>query len=477
MAAEVIIALLKIIRHKKLLFIYRVAMKASFLALWFVINVLLSGFSVSLHAGAPLWRFTPLTATTLTIPADASATVQYIVTNQSRKTHSLAMKSIPATHQITTGAGICGNSFVLGYQQSCTLTFEINGSLLQRDLIGGPVVCQTSSGDIPNPTACYQPSLNNQLNIMRAPATPSASISASVSTLALSVDCPTLSGDCTISNAALTGTPRIITITNNSASPALSVTYTASLLPPGTTVTPASCDIPEGHTCIFTITPGQTPSAAPGDTTPVPISLNFSGSNTNTISTTVNILTYGSVYQDGYVFAVDDSTLTTTSIGGKVVALSDQSTSMPWQPGYTNSLNCTATSADSYINGVDNTTAIFTALNPGHLPNTYAGGICETYVTSGYSDWYLPSICEMSYHDSGGDPCGDVTSPTLQNIQSSLVDNNIGNLDLSAIYWSSTQNVSGDPLILALFNLFGIAGFQGGDLKEALSYVRCARIF
>ncbi len=47
------------------------------------------------HAGMPLWTFTPLTPTTLTVEADATATVSYQVTNQSRRPHTLMMRNIP----------------------------------------------------------------------------------------------------------------------------------------------------------------------------------------------------------------------------------------------------------------------------------------------------------------------------------------------------------------------------------------------
>ena len=37
------------------------------------------------HAGTPLWTFTPLTPTTITVAGSDTATVRYQVTNQSRK--------------------------------------------------------------------------------------------------------------------------------------------------------------------------------------------------------------------------------------------------------------------------------------------------------------------------------------------------------------------------------------------------------
>ena len=74
------------------------------------------------------------------------------------------MKAIPGVTQLTT-PGNCPNQFVLGYQQSCTLTLSINGSALNGNVIGGPVVCQQG-----NPNQCYQPSAANSLHITKGPA-------------------------------------------------------------------------------------------------------------------------------------------------------------------------------------------------------------------------------------------------------------------------------------------------------------------
>jgi hypothetical protein len=104
------------------------------------------------YAGMPLWSFVPLTETSILIQANNTATVNYQVTNQSKKTHTLGLSAIPAITQITS-AGNCPNPFVLAYQQSCTLGLIIHGSTLQGDVIGGPLVCQQGST-----LQCYQPS-------------------------------------------------------------------------------------------------------------------------------------------------------------------------------------------------------------------------------------------------------------------------------------------------------------------------------
>ncbi len=92
--------------------------------------VMLNMLCTYVHAGSPIWTFTPLTATTLSVTSDSTATVQYLVTNQSRKSHVLTMKSITGIRQITSGLGVCPMAFALGSRQSCTLSLEIDGSLL-----------------------------------------------------------------------------------------------------------------------------------------------------------------------------------------------------------------------------------------------------------------------------------------------------------------------------------------------------------
>lgn len=117
------------------------------------------------YAGSPLWTFTPdpYYSPTLSITSAGSATIQYTVTNQSRKTHTLMMKPITGITQITTG-GNCPGVFTLAYHQSCTLKLLVNGNLLAGNVHGGPVVCQQG-----NMLECYQPAFANALNITLIP--------------------------------------------------------------------------------------------------------------------------------------------------------------------------------------------------------------------------------------------------------------------------------------------------------------------
>ncbi len=95
-----------------------------------------------------------------------TATVKYIVTNQSKKPKILIMSPIIGINQVTSGTGNCSNPFSLGYKQSCTLTLEVIGSELVRNISGGPVVCNQG-----NRLQCYQPGSTNSLNITKGDAT------------------------------------------------------------------------------------------------------------------------------------------------------------------------------------------------------------------------------------------------------------------------------------------------------------------
>ncbi|CDZ77343.1 putative protein related to plant photosystem II stability/assembly factor [Legionella massiliensis] len=109
----------------------------------------------------PLWTFTPLTPTTIQVPTNSTAIVQYTVTNMSSKLHTLMMVPISGITQITS-AGSCPNPFVLAPTQSCTLSLQVNGNY---PVLGGPLVCQQDPNGYPNPHQCYHPYPANLLNI------------------------------------------------------------------------------------------------------------------------------------------------------------------------------------------------------------------------------------------------------------------------------------------------------------------------
>ncbi|MEZ5565979.1 MAG: hypothetical protein R3F24_10870 [Gammaproteobacteria bacterium] len=288
------------------------------------------------------------------------------------------------------------------------------------------------------------------------------------------------------------GASRTLTISNSGGSDALAVGYTANL-PAGSTIAPAACGtIAAGNQCVLTITPGATPSAAPGDVSPVPVTLSASGSNTNTVTAQISVVGFGSVYQSGYLFAIDDTTPGNESIAGTVAAITDQASpasgpdAVSWADstiviqGVSEASTSPPDTCNGNRDGQCNTTEIVAANSPprrvpGVDPTTYAAGVC-TATMDGYSDWYLPAICEMGYDSSGaGTGCGTQGAPLRQTMQANLVDNgNIGNL--AGNYWSSTQD-SVSPAQLAWHSFFasggGSAQLQSG--RGNLLGVRCVR--
>jgi len=100
----------------------------------------------------------------------------------------------------------------------------------------------------------------------------------------------------------------------------------------------------------------------------------------------------------------------------------------------------------------------------------YAAGLCTQTIAS-YSDWYLPAICEMGY---GISACGTSGAPTLQNIQSSLIDSS-GLSAPAGYYWSSTER-SNSPQFIAWIQLFASGGgSQFFDYKSNQLGVWCSR--
>lgn len=303
----------------------------------------------------------------------------------------------------------------------------------------------------------------------------SALLTASVNTLALAVG----------------GNSRSITVTNVSPFVADNVTYSTSpALPAGTVIVPASCGtMAPSATCAITIVPGIVPSAAVGDTSPTPVTLSISGNNTNIISPTLQVVTHGSVIQGGYLFAIDDTTPASASIGGSVVTTTDQVAGTPgvmWSsdisgspvfdniPGITEASTNPPNACNGNSDGACNSNEIVTTYMS--VPLTfYAAGVCKATI-AGYADWYLPSVCEMGYDTSFvGSGCGTNVSPTLQNIQSNLVDNgDVG--AISGTYWSSTE-YSAIPAVASWGQFFATSGgsYQFADDKFVTRAVRCVR--
>lgn len=402
------------------------------------------------YAAAPLWTMEPVSgfSPTLTISSNATATIKYLVTNRSHKAHTLQMQPIA-------GISSAGCNAALGYNQSCILSLIVNGSALRGDVNGGPLLCNQG-----NPLQCYQPAPANSLaiHLIRQPAT----LTPSVATLALAINCQPASACTTTQNAALTGNPRHITIQNTGSVAATNVTVTALGLPAGTSITSNSCSgtLSAGSFCVITLTPGAVASADSNQaacttgTAPIGGSVTISADNTIAAQVVIYVLGYGCQYQGGFLYAVDDTTANSDSIGGKVAALVDQANPIRgagvlWSSNgssghfpdttadiiplisdtHTNDSYSTAqthfnslylnanifpfppasafAACNATTDGVCDSANILTLyttyitnsgtglIAPGPTnPAYYAAGVC-TAVINNYADWFLPAICEL----------------------------------------------------------------------------------
>jgi hypothetical protein len=216
------------------------------------------------NAGTPLWTFEALTPTTVAVPFNAIASVQYRVTNQSNRSHTLVMQSIPGVLQVTSGAGVCSNPFVLAGHASCTLSLQIIGSELNRPISDGPIICQ--QGGLTN--QCYRPAAAEILQITQ---TPSADTNIAVSGSPLSLIAGGPTGSLIITNMSSD-----ITATN------ITSNFTGTALEGLVTETGNTCaSVAPNSSCTLTYTPGNTDVSL--------TSFTIKGDNTNSVTAQIGI--------------------------------------------------------------------------------------------------------------------------------------------------------------------------------------------
>jgi hypothetical protein len=277
------------------------------------------------------------------------------------------------------------------------------------------------------------------------------------------------------------GTARQITITNTGSNPATNVNFVISpALPSGATITPANCGtMAAGATCVLTVTPGSAPTNAVASSSPTPSVVGTAGDNTNTVATNVNILTYGSLYEAGWLYSIIETAGTSPSIGGSVAAQTDSvipSIGTEYSPG-----GAATVAATSGTNGKTNTTTM--SASYGTAAN-YSAGNCipPNYSFGGFTDWYLPSDCQLGF--GGSDTNFNCTNSTsadyIPNVQANLLTANATqnfNFVNGGFYWSSTASVSGAPST-AWFQQIAQGGGSGTQTNSAVTIsagVRCVR--
>lgn len=127
-----------------------------------LITVIMSSMMIKLlQAAKPVWIYEPMTATTQSVPSNSSATIQYLLTNQSYKSKILTLDPSLGLVQITVGDGTCSIPIILPTKGSyCILSLQALGYQLVKPINGGPNTCSLGS-----PFQCYRPSIENSLHL------------------------------------------------------------------------------------------------------------------------------------------------------------------------------------------------------------------------------------------------------------------------------------------------------------------------
>ena len=149
------------------------------------------------------------------------------------------------------------------------------------------------------------------------------------------------------------------------------------------------------------------------------------GKATGTVRTPPSI---GDFRDGGIVFWLDGSG------GGLVCTVSDQGTGVQWYNG-----SFTGTDVKAYGKGIGtgqaNTTSIVTSQGTGN----YAAQLCDDLVENGYSDWFLPSINELT------EIYNNVTAINITaSANGGTVLPGMHNNRPYGRYWSSTEDGSND---------------------------------
>ena len=278
---------------------------------------------------------------------------------------------------------------------------------------------------------------------------------------------------------AASGTTRVITVNNEGPLPAKNLRFSSTDLPTGTWVrSTCPADLLPLRSCVLIVTPGSVPSATPGDLAPGSGSVELAADNTTKVQVKLSVITHGSVYQGGYVFAIDDTTPIANGVGGKVLDLLETGPSRWYHfrsavAGINEDSTAGPDSCDGALDGRCNTQRIMARYRTD--ARDFAAALCVDSRNGGFADWYLPATCETGYHPavSGSGVCGSQAAPRLpDNVKSRLFDKGLGGL---TGYWTSTQ-ASATPLDNAYIALFtpDIANLVA--IKQLASFAsRCAR--
>lgn len=287
-------------------------------------------------------------------------------------------------------------------------------------------------------------------------------------------------------SAQLPRTPRTITITNTGSIPTDTLLVSAGTFPTGTSISSDTCNnviLNPSATCTITIAPDSTATSdCQTGTAPIATTLMVSASNVTTAtSTDVYVLDYGCIYASGYIYAIDDTTPSTASIGGKVITQTDivGANGNYWSqlsaqdeniPGIENGSTSPCNGATDGSCNTDEINSYYASQFPPAEPQHYAAGIC-IQLNDGGHNWYLPAMCEW-----GVNPHCSFSTQNINENLTILISGCSGSHCLSGSYWSSTED-STDAQYKAWTWTISPPSVSAQPKSGGVKNIRCAFIF
>ncbi|WP_298624181.1 DUF1566 domain-containing protein [uncultured Legionella sp.] len=359
----------------------------------------------------------------VTIEASPFPSLGFVVGN----TGTITVTNTSTTTAVTNVQATLPGSNIIISNTTCTGTLSASATCTIELVAGAPEANQVLSihGDNSN--------------------TVQVTVTAQSSTPILSISSPALANRIINVNDL---NPLVLTITNSTISP--SDTTLSTTLPAGwagvTVIPDSNCiGLQPGSSCTLSLV-----SIAPF----IPGELIIAGTNAaNTLTTYVAMRMNG-----GLVFSV------TGASPGATVKVAQESDN-----GFRQWGDDVFTGATDINDGQTNTTTIVNTSGIG----ANAAAICDDLTSGGFTDWYLPAICELGRKNTSL-PSGDAgCGTTTPNMFSTLF--SVGFGDFGVGYWSSTEFAPN----LAWSQYFGSPtdGRQIEDFKSNLNVVRCVRAF
>lgn len=140
-----------------------------------------------------------------------------------------------------------------------------------------------------------------------------------------------------------------------------------------------------------------------------------------------------------------------------IASLTDLSSGIVWTVP-AQQANLIGITAQSFSDGSTNTDAIITQTG-APAANTYAAGIARLFTGGGYSDWYLPSLWELSMCYNSATVVNRILGST-------------NGFNVTNPYWCSTENNA----TTAFFLYFRFNNLSNNNKAISTYYVRAVRI-